>query len=144
MAKVFDQVFAPPGTDETASNFVLVKKIETYGWIEERHLDLAINFSLGLEVAQAELLRINGFRSPRDKLAVLQNVLQLLVDLIKKKTDGTASATDSLLPSLILVIIRANPSKLISNLKYVMRYRNSHEMEKGENQFCMTNFVLYG
>jgi hypothetical protein len=143
MAKLYDVVFAAPGTDETASNFVLVKKIETYAWIEERHLDLGISFSLGLEVAQAELLRINGFRSPRDKLVILQNVLQLLADLIKKKTEGSPTATDSLLPTLILVIIRANPNKFISNLKYVMRYRSFYEMEKGENQFCMTNYVFF-
>jgi len=140
MSKLFDGVFATSGSDETQSNFVLQKKIETYGWIEERHLDLNINYSLSLEVAQAELLGINGFRSPRDKLEILQKVLQILVDLIKEKTDGS-SANDCLLPTLILVIIRANPAKFISNVKYIMRYRNPIEIEKGENQYCMTNYM---
>lgn len=143
MSKVFESVFGAPTTDEKNSNFVLTKKIETFGWIEERHLDLNINFSLSLEVAQAELLRINGFRSPRDKLIILQNVLQLIVDLIKKKGDSGNANGDSLLPTLILVIIRANPPQMISNIKYVMRYRNAKEMEKGNNQYCMTNFVIF-
>lgn len=124
MSKLFDLTFGAPQTDEKRSNFVLSKKVETYSWIEERHLELNISFNLSLEIAQAELLRINGFRSPRDKLIVLQNVLQLIVDLIKKKAPTTAITTDALLPTLILVILRANPSNLISNIKYdtVSRY----------------------
>jgi hypothetical protein len=141
MTKVFEAVFGAPGTEETRSNQVLQKKIETYSWIEERHLDLSINYSLSLEVAQAELLRINGFRSPRDKLVILQNVMQLIVELIKKKTGSDSTTNDALLPTLILVIIRANPPNLISNVKYVTRFRNPAEMEKGNNQFCMTNMV---
>jgi hypothetical protein len=141
MTKVFDAVFGAPGTEEPRSNQVLQKKMETYSWIEERHLDLAINYSLSLEVAQAELLRINGFRSPRDKLVILQNVMQLIVELIKKKTGNDSTTNDALLPTLILVIIRANPPNLISNVKYITRFRNPAEVEKGNNQFCMTNMV---
>ncbi|KAJ3333533.1 hypothetical protein HDU91_002908, partial [Kappamyces sp. JEL0680] len=139
--KVFECVFGAPSTDESRSNYVLEKKIQTYGWIEERHLDLALNFNLSLEVAQAELLRINGFRSPRDKLIILQNVLQIIVDLVKKKSNGENTANDALLPTLILVLIRANPPNMISNVKYISRYRNAAEMEKGSNQYCMTNYM---
>ncbi|KAJ3251384.1 hypothetical protein HK103_002431 [Boothiomyces macroporosus] len=130
MAKVFDLVFGAPTTDEHKSNALLAKQIKTYSWIEERHLDLKINFSLSLEVAQAELLRINGYKAPRDKLIILHNW-------------GTneASNNDSLLPTLILVIIRANPPNLISNIKYISRYRNAQEMEQGNNQYCMTNMM---
>ncbi|KAJ3306727.1 hypothetical protein HDV03_004358 [Kappamyces sp. JEL0829] len=141
LSKVFECVFGAPSTDESRSNYVLEKKIQTYGWIEERHLDLALNFNLSLEVAQAELLRINGFRSPRDKLIILQNVLQIIVDLVKKKSNGENTANDALLPTLILVLIRANPPNMISNVKYISRYRNAAEMEKGSNQYCMTNYM---
>jgi hypothetical protein len=138
MTKCFDFVFQGVENEEQRSNEVLQKKIQTYSWIEERHLDLNLNFSLGLEIVQAELLRINGFRSPRDKLVILQNVNQLIVDLIQKKSGGESN-NDALLPTLILVIIRANPPNLISNVKYITRFRNPSEMEKGSNQFCMTN-----
>jgi hypothetical protein len=91
MTKVFDFVFGAPNTEEPRSNQILKNKVETYQWIEERHLDLSINFSLSLEVVQAELLRINGFRSPRDKLVILENVIRLIVDLIKKRTGAVFS-----------------------------------------------------
>ena len=120
MSKLFDLLFGAPNTDEGRSNYVLAKKIETYKWIEERHLELPINFNLSLEVAQAELLRINGYRAPLDKLIILQNVLQLIVDLIKKKGNTENITNDSLLPTLILVVLRANPPNMISNIKYVL------------------------
>jgi hypothetical protein len=79
MSKIYDRVFGAPGTDESKSNAQLTRKMDSYRWIEERHLDLPFQFQLSLEVAQAELLRVNGFRSPRDKLVIMQNVLQLIV-----------------------------------------------------------------
>ncbi|KAH6563596.1 hypothetical protein BASA50_001633 [Batrachochytrium salamandrivorans] len=142
MSKVYDRVFSAPGTDEQRSNAILERKFESFSFIEERHLDIGCSFNLSLEVAQAELLRINGYKSPRDKLVILQNVLQLVVDLIKRSDpDGDGASNDNLLPTLILVFIRAKPSNMISNIKYIMRFRNSHELEKGSNQYCVTNVM---
>ena len=142
MTKVFDLVFHGPNNEEKRTSMILTDKISTYKWIEERHLDLDINFSLSLEVVQAELLRINGFRSPRDKLITLQNVMRLIVELIAKKSGKQGDAcTDSILPTLILAIIRANPQDIISNVKYITRFRNPQDMEQGNNQFLMTSMV---
>ncbi|EGF79479.1 hypothetical protein BATDEDRAFT_89555 [Batrachochytrium dendrobatidis JAM81] len=142
MSKVYDRVFCAANTDEHKSNMILEKKFETFGFIEERHLDIGCSFNLSLEVAQAELLRINGYKSPRDKLVILQNVLQLVVDLIKRNDpEGDNAGNDNLLPTLILVFIRAKPPKMISNIKYIMRFRNAHELEQGSNQYCITNVM---
>ncbi|RKO85486.1 hypothetical protein BDK51DRAFT_32351, partial [Blyttiomyces helicus] len=107
----------------------------------EQHLDLPITLQSSLEVAQGELLRINGFKAPRDKLTILYNTTQVVVDLIKKGGASENAGNDHLLPALILVIIRANAPQLISNIKYVMRFRNQAELDKGENQFCLTNLM---
>lgn len=91
-------------------------------------------------MAQAELLRVNGFRAPRDKLIIFQNTSQLVVDLIQKASTDNAG-NDHLLPSLILTVIRANPPNLIANIKYIMRFRNQTELDKGPNQYCITNMI---
>ena len=142
MTKVFDSVFHGPKNEDKHTSQLLADKINTYYWIEERHLDLDINFSLSLEVVQAELLRINGFRAPRDKLVTLQNVMKLVVDLITKRTGKQGDAcSDCILPTLILAIIRSNPQDIISNVKYITRFRNASDLEQGNNQFCMTSMV---
>jgi hypothetical protein len=50
-------------------------------------------------------------------------------------------SNDSILPTLILVVIRAAPPNMISNVKYVMRFRNAHELEQGPTQYALTNMV---
>ncbi|KAJ3414502.1 hypothetical protein HDV05_006504 [Chytridiales sp. JEL 0842] len=139
MIKLYDATFGGPGTDEHKMTDYLNKKIQTFSWVQERHLDLTFQLGASLELAQAEMLRVNGFRCPKDKLTIFMNVLQIVVDLIKKQNMNASS--DDLLPILILVIIRSNPPDLISNLKYIMRFRNQTELEKGNIQFCVTSMM---
>ncbi|KAJ3041999.1 hypothetical protein HDV00_008290 [Rhizophlyctis rosea] len=114
MIKLYDSVFGAPGTEEHKMNAHLQRKIESFHWVQERHLDLPFEFQHTLEVAQAELLKINGYRAPKDKLTILLNTTQLVVGLIQNGHENAGN--DHLLPALILCIIRANPSNLISNM----------------------------
>ncbi|KAJ3099303.1 hypothetical protein HDU97_003277 [Phlyctochytrium planicorne] len=139
LIKVYDDVFGAPGTDENKMTQYLTRKIEQFSWMQERHLDLPFQIGASLEVAQAELLRVNGFRCPKDKLAILMNVMQTIADLIQKQKGHAGN--DHLLPVLILAIIRSNPPALISNVKYVMRFRYPSELEKGPVQFCLTSMM---
>ncbi|KAJ3299562.1 hypothetical protein HK104_008448 [Borealophlyctis nickersoniae] len=134
MMKLYDTVFGAPGTDEAKMNAQLQRKLEAFRWVQEQHLDLPFELGHTLEVAQAELLRINGFRAPRDKLTILQNTNQLLVGLIQKDA-GENAGNDHLLPALILCIIRSNPPNLISNIK------NQAELDKGPVQYTLTNMM---
>ncbi|KAJ3117460.1 hypothetical protein HDU96_006697 [Phlyctochytrium bullatum] len=114
MIKIYDHVFGAPGTDESKMTQYLTRKIEQFSWVQERHLDLPFQLGASLEVAQAELLRVNGFRCPKDKLTILQNVIKIIADLAQKQ--DSSAGNDQLLPILILVIIRSNPPALISNV----------------------------
>ncbi|KAI8807927.1 hypothetical protein BJ742DRAFT_810042 [Cladochytrium replicatum] len=139
LTKIYDIVFAGVGPDEVKMNVHLQLKIDAYSWIQESHLDLPFTLEKSLEVGQNELKRINSFRAPRDKLTILQNTLQLVVELIEK--NNSKASSDHLLPVLILTIIRANPPNLISNVKYVMRFRNAQQLERGPTQYCLTNMM---
>ncbi|KAJ3083439.1 hypothetical protein HK102_001067, partial [Quaeritorhiza haematococci] len=140
MIKIHDVVFGAPGTNEYLMCAHLQRKVEMYGWIEERHLDLPFTITSSLHVAQEELTKIANFRSPRDKLTILQNTIQIVADLIKKAS-GKEATNDFLLPVLILVIIRSGCANIISHIKYIMRFRNPAELEKGETQFYLTNMM---
>ena len=109
-----------------------------FDWIQERHLDLPT--SLSLVAAQHELSRLSEFRSPRDKLTLLLNCSRIVAELVKKSFEQNAG-NDYLLPTLILVILRAKPMNLISHVKYTMRYRNQAKVNEGVAQFCLTNMV---
>ncbi|CAI2170540.1 14049_t:CDS:10 [Funneliformis geosporum] len=52
---------------------------------------------------------------------------------------------DAILPLLIFIVVKSNPKKLISNLRFMRRYR-VHNLLCGEAAYCLTNIeaaVLY-
>ncbi|KAH9821545.1 hypothetical protein DFH28DRAFT_869991, partial [Melampsora americana] len=50
-----------------------------------------------------------------------------------------SSSTDLILPILIYMIIKSNPTNLISNLRYIRRNRYK-QLLKGESDYCLVNF----
>lgn len=64
-----------------------------------------------------EILKINNYKAPRDKLICILNCCKVIFGLIKH-VEGDAGA-DKFLPILIYVIIRANPPRLVSNVQLV-------------------------
>ncbi|KAJ3119979.1 hypothetical protein HK098_004981 [Nowakowskiella sp. JEL0407] len=137
LLKIYDYVF--PAPDEVKLNSTLASKIIAYSWIEERHLDIP-KLDSSLNFVIEELAKVNNYKAPKDKLVILQNTLQLVVDIIEKQTSQLASS-DHLLPVLILAILKSNPPNLISNVKYILRFRNQEELDRGENQYCVTNVM---
>ncbi|CAG8648463.1 14665_t:CDS:10, partial [Acaulospora morrowiae] len=47
---------------------------------------------------------------------------------------------DVILPLLIFILIKSNPKKLVSNLKFIQRYR-VRSLLHGESAYCFTNFL---
>lgn len=62
-----------------------------------------------------EILKINTYKAPRDKLICILNCCKVIFGLIKH-VEGDAGA-DKFLPILIYVVIRANPPRLVSNVQ---------------------------
>ncbi|KAL4910692.1 hypothetical protein BDW74DRAFT_164541 [Aspergillus multicolor] len=109
---------------------VLAQKMRIYSWVKEEHLDIAPVSSSGrrfLSLAQQELLKINGYRAPRDKVICILNCCKVIFGLLRnaKKSDTSA---DSFIPLLIYVVLQANPEHLVSNIQYILRFRNQEKL----------------
>lgn len=109
---------------------VLAQKIRIYGWIKEEHLDippLGSNGKRFLSLAQQELVKINAYRAPRDKVICILNCCKVIFGLLKhaKTTDTSA---DSFIPLLIYTVLKANPEHLVSNIQYIFRFRNQDKL----------------
>jgi hypothetical protein len=136
LTRVYELVF--PATEEEGPNAILSRRLESLNWVSEKHLDLP--FPVELDAAGKELCRLSEFKAPRDKLNLLLNTSQLVADLVKRASPGSAG-NDYLLPALILVILRARPASLISHVKFIMRFRNQEKLNAGATQYCITNMV---
>lgn len=91
-------------------------------------------------------MKINGYRAPRDKVICILNcckvifgkwkgfcigigavLIRIVLGLLRNTKKGDTSA-DSFVPFLIFVVLRANPEHLVSNIQYILRFRNQEKL----------------
>ncbi|CAO3687936.1 unnamed protein product [Rhizopus stolonifer] len=140
MNRLYSATFCSRTTDDKERDDILHHKISIFRWIREKHLDIAEtehneNF---LKFAESELLKINSYKAPRDKLICILNCCKIIFGLIKQ-AEGDAGA-DKFLPILIYVIIRANPTRLVSNTQYICRFRCIDQLQS-EQGYYLTNLM---
>ncbi|KAL0580480.1 hypothetical protein V5O48_001550 [Marasmius crinis-equi] len=116
-------------TDDLERDRVLQQRIALFGWLEEKHLDIPEEEgSKGFMMfAEQELLKINHYKAPRDKLICILNCCKVIFGLIRhlRKEEGA----DSFVPILIFVVLRANPEHLLSNVEFINRFRNPEKLQ---------------
>ncbi|KAI0398364.1 hypothetical protein F5Y17DRAFT_15 [Xylariaceae sp. FL0594] len=120
---------------------ILAQKISIYGWVREEHLDIPPVTDSGkkfLALAQQELLKIRSYRAPRDKIICVLNCCKVIFGLLRhNKSDSSA---DSFMPLLIYVVLHANPEHLVSNVQYILRFRNQEKLG-GEAGYYLSSLM---
>ncbi|KAI9814440.1 MAG: hypothetical protein M1827_003296 [Pycnora praestabilis] len=120
---------------------VLAQKVRIYGWVREEHLDIEPVGEGGrkfLVLAQQELLKIRTYRAPRDKVICVLNCCKVIFGLLKHaKSDQSA---DSFVPLLIYVVLQANPEHMVSNVQYILRFRNQDKLG-GEAGYYLSSLM---
>ena len=110
-------------------------------------------------LAQNELQKINQYKAPRDKLVCVLNCCRIINNLLSAAastappvraasrrvalpplTAARAQGADDFLPVLVLVLLRAAPAQLASNLEYIARFRLASRLVS-ETQYFYTNLV---
>ncbi|SPO04258.1 related to VPS9 (involved in vacuole trafficking) [Cephalotrichum gorgonifer] len=120
---------------------ILTQKINIYGWIREEHLDIEPVSDSGkrfLKLAQQELLKIKSYRAPRDKIICVLNCCKVIFGLLKNAKSDTSA--DSFMPLLIYVVLQANPEHLVSNVQYILRFRNQDKLA-GEAGYYLSSLM---
>lgn len=94
------------------------------------------NFS---DFCLTEISKINGYRAPRDKVICILNCCKVIFGLLKNSKKADTSA-DSFIPLLIYVVLHANPDHLVSNIQYILRFRNQDKLG-GEAGYYISSLV---
>lgn len=119
---------------------ILGQKIRIYSWVKEEHLDIppvGASSERFLKLAQQELLKIKNYRAPRDKVICVLNCCKVIFGLLKNAKAADTSA-DSFVPLLIYTVLHANPDHLVSNVQYVLRFRNQDKLG-GESGYYLSS-----
>ncbi|KAF2473541.1 uncharacterized protein BDR25DRAFT_281434 [Lindgomyces ingoldianus] len=108
---------------------VLAQKVRIYKWVKEEHLDIKTVGDKGrkfLLLAQQELLKIKSYRAPRDKVICVLNCCKVIFGFLR--TSQSDQSADAFVPLLIYTVLQANPDHLVSNVQYILRFRNQDKL----------------
>ncbi|KAJ2719409.1 hypothetical protein GGI07_005235 [Coemansia sp. Benny D115] len=145
MNRLYAHCFTPAVADDADRDIVLREKMGLFRWIRPHHLDLpeaaaTPQSTAFLDFARAELLKMNGFKAPRDKVICILNCCTVIYGLLRNmRGDGRDDVgADRFLPLLIYVVLTACPARLVSNIQYIMRFRSPERMQS-EAGYYVTN-----
>lgn len=131
----------PITTDDLERDAVFAQRVRLFGWVREGHLDVPESDAAAgfLGFAEQELLKINHYKAPRDKMICILNCCKVIFGLIRH-TSGNEAGADDFIPILIFVVLRASPDNMLSNLEYINRFRNPDKLT-GEAGYYLSSLV---
>ncbi|KAK3038252.1 hypothetical protein RJ639_030861 [Escallonia herrerae] len=134
MTKLFSRTFGSSPEDARIDREISEKVLLLQNFLRPEHLDIPAVFNneaswlndlFPPQLAEKELLKINAFRAPREKLVCILNCCRVINNLLLN-----ASISED----------RANPPKLHSNLKFIQLYRRQAKLVS-EAAYYFTNLV---
>ena len=142
MTKLYTRTFGVSTLDQERDE-LLAQRMSALAFIQPGHLDIPEAYcnENSWVLAQRELLRINTYKAPRDKLVCILNCCRIINNLLHTGVaTGDGKGADDFLPILIFVTIHANAPKLASNLEFIQRYRMQSRM-MAEAAYFFTQMV---
>ena len=135
---------------EEDKDLSLQKKIRQMNWITPEMIDCVVNEksdSVQKLMVQAisNLIEIDSKRIPQDKLELIVETCKLSFQIVGESVENsgdTGGSADDLLPTLIYILLRANPPRLWSNIMYITHFANPARSESGESGYYFTNFRI--
>ena len=102
---------------------------------------ISISFFLVLTFIAA-LLKVDGRLAVQDKMYYIKKCSKIIVDILKLSNRGNAAiSADDFFPTLVFVCLKANPSRIQSNLNFLRRFTNDSKLSRGEGGYLFANLV---
>lgn len=136
-AAVFEAIL----TENEEEDLAVHQRIRAHSWVTARHLELDIDeenaaVRCSMDLAILEIKELEYKESPDAKLECVVRCSRHLCQALRidKQGRGLVSANE-LQPAMVLVLLRANPPFLHSNIKYVTWFGAPTNVQAGEDGY---------
>ncbi|XP_002735447.1 GTPase-activating protein and VPS9 domain-containing protein 1-like [Saccoglossus kowalevskii] len=143
MSRIYKQALYPNGDGDIMRDQVLhehIKRLSRVVTASHRALQVAEKYrkEAPWPSAQAELLTINVYKTPKDKLQCVIRCCSTIMNLLSMANDNSVPGADDFVPVLVFVLIKANPPGLLSTIQYVNSFYEKRL--NGEEQYWWMQF----
>merc|ERR1712142_590579 len=118
-------------------------RIRSLNWVTAAHLECPFKETASdvrdlIYLAINDILELDGSKAPEDKLASVVSCSKKIFTVLQAGECNVASA-DDFLPSLIYILLKANPPRIMSNINFITRFSNEARLRSGEEGYYFTN-----
>ncbi|XP_043115509.1 RAB guanine nucleotide exchange factor (GEF) 1, like [Puntigrus tetrazona] len=143
MGRLYKQLFCPDSTDDEKKDLAVQNRIRSLYWVSIEMLGAPVDEQIpkvsdSVERAITDLIDLDSKKVPKEKLACVTRSSKHIMTAVQGSKKAAASA-DDFLPTLVYIVLKANPPRLHSNIQYITRYCNPSRLMSGEDGYYFTN-----
>jgi hypothetical protein len=149
MGKVYKAVFAVhPACSRRDAH--LAARLQSLSFVRLKQLEIdepSVFLAPGWKMAQSAIREMDNVMAPADKLACIMNSCRIIAMLLSAAAEergkgggGKGVGADEFLPALIYTVIKAQPRRLYSNLRYIGEFRSPTKL-MSESGYFYTNVL---